>query len=236
MSGKAAQKMLEKMRASPNGWGQKDFETLLCGFGFEVGGTKHAIYMHPLFHELVISIPRHNDVKPVYARDAVKLIDELEEKMKELEKQKKRKQKMEAIKKDLKYYLKLPYTLRTELIIEEDKKQYWVAEYSELRGCKADGATEAEAVKNLQDLFDEYITTHLEKGYDIPEPAPLLEFGEDQTVQVVAPKTTIRIKWIKTETRKSKIPLAIRNRAKISVNTENEVPYIIEEPVQSFSR
>lgn len=77
MNGRAAQKLLEDMRNSPSGWGQKDFERLLAGFGFEWKEGKHRIYYHREFPLLVISVPRHNKLKDWVARDAVKLVDEL---------------------------------------------------------------------------------------------------------------------------------------------------------------
>ncbi len=92
---------------------------------------------------------------------------------------------MKVKEKDLEYYKRLPYSLRMELITEEDKTTYWTAEYAELRGCKTDGETEADAVANLQGLFDEYIAAHLEMKSDIPEPAQLLEFGENDVLEVL---------------------------------------------------
>ncbi len=83
MNGNAAQKLLERMRASPYGWGQNDFDGLLTGFGFRrKEGKKHRVYIHPDFRELSISIPRHNELKPCYARDTLKLIDELKDRLK----------------------------------------------------------------------------------------------------------------------------------------------------------
>lgn len=78
MNGDAAQKMLERMRKSASGWGQRDFERLLGGFGFKWReGGKHRIYFHQHFSDLCISVPRHNTLREWVARDAVKLIDEL---------------------------------------------------------------------------------------------------------------------------------------------------------------
>jgi predicted RNase H-like HicB family nuclease len=81
---------------------------------------------------------------------------------------------MEAVDKTLEYYKRLPYTLRLDLITEQDGSKYLTAEYVELRGCKTDGDTEVEAVTNLQELFDDYITAHIEMGTAIPEPEPLI--------------------------------------------------------------
>lgn len=77
MSGNAAQKLLERMRQTQTGWGQIDFEHLLIGFGFKHKGKKHKIYQHPIHTDLIISVPRHNSLKPWVAREAVKIIEEL---------------------------------------------------------------------------------------------------------------------------------------------------------------
>lgn len=72
---------------------------------------------------------------------------------------------MKPMSKTLDYYKLLPYTLHTEPVADG-----WVAEFVELRGCKTDGGTEAEAVANLQELFDEYIQTLIDEKLDIAEP------------------------------------------------------------------
>ncbi|HXG38151.1 MAG TPA: type II toxin-antitoxin system HicA family toxin [Bacteroidota bacterium] len=78
MNGSAAQKLLQQMRQTASGWGQKDFEHLFKGFGFTwKEGKKHRIYYHPRYKNLWISVPRHNTLKEWVARDAIKLIDEL---------------------------------------------------------------------------------------------------------------------------------------------------------------
>lgn len=74
------------------------------------------------------------------------------------------------MKKNLDYYKSLPYSLHLNMVEEEDGDRYFIAEYIELRGCKEDGSTEAEAIFNLQDLFDEYITIFLKAEIPIPEP------------------------------------------------------------------
>lgn len=78
MNGSAAQKLLERMRKTSSGWGQRDFEHLLTGFDFGwKEGKKHRIYIHRKFQDLLISVPRHNSLRQWVARDAIKLIDEL---------------------------------------------------------------------------------------------------------------------------------------------------------------
>ena len=85
MNGVAADKLLERMRATKTGWGQKDFERLLKGFGFKVVGKKHDIYIHTIYSDLRIGVPRHNKLKKWVAQDAVKVVDELKRRLKELE-------------------------------------------------------------------------------------------------------------------------------------------------------
>ena len=75
--------------------------------------------------------------------------------------------------KTLEDYKRLPYTLFAEPMRDSDGSNYWVAEYRELRGCKTDGGTEAEAIANVQELFDEYVSMRIETGLEIPEPAQL---------------------------------------------------------------
>jgi predicted RNase H-like HicB family nuclease len=72
--------------------------------------------------------------------------------------------------KTLEDYKRLPYTLRTE---PAEDGGYWIAEYVELRGCKTDGETEAGAVANLHELFDDFIQTLIDEKVEIPEPRRL---------------------------------------------------------------
>jgi predicted RNase H-like HicB family nuclease len=82
---------------------------------------------------------------------------------------------MEKSIKDLRYYKKLPYTLKLDFVTENDGTSYWLAEYVELRGCETEGESEVDAVANLQNLFDEYISMRLEETSPIPEPSIGLE-------------------------------------------------------------
>lgn len=58
-----------------------------------------------------------------------------------------------------------------EIIIfwsEEDES--FIAEVPELPGCKADGSTYQEALKNAEQIIDEWIETAIETGRPIPHP------------------------------------------------------------------
>lgn len=84
---------------------------------------------------------------------------------------------------NLDYYKNLCYQIKTEPVTDSDGISYWLAEISELKGCKTEGETETEAIANLQELFDEYVETMLEANIDISEPDPLPEItGEIQWV------------------------------------------------------
>src|ERR1051325_1241266 len=73
-------------------------------------------------------------------------------------------------KKDLRYYKRLPYTLRTEPARDSDGTTYWLAQFEELPGCKTDGATEGDAINNLHELFDEFISSAIADRLPIKEP------------------------------------------------------------------
>ena len=91
---------------------------------------------------------------------------------------------MEKKIKNLEYYKRLPYRLYVQPAQDSDDSKYWTAEYVELRGCKTDGDTEAEAVLNLQELFDEYISGRIEDVMDIPEPPHITVTVEDINIWV----------------------------------------------------
>jgi predicted RNase H-like HicB family nuclease len=93
---------------------------------------------------------------------------------------------MESSKKTIEYYQRLPYTLYREPVRDSDGTNYWTAEYLELRGCKTDGSTESEAIANLHELFDEYITIRIEENINIPEPSESPLFNSE--IWIVLPQ------------------------------------------------
>lgn len=72
--------------------------------------------------------------------------------------------------KGLEYYLNLPYPVQLSRQIDDDD-EYWFAEILDLPGCMADGVNPNEAMKNLEDAKRLWIETHIEDGYEVPEPA-----------------------------------------------------------------
>jgi predicted RNase H-like HicB family nuclease len=73
------------------------------------------------------------------------------------------------LKKDLKYYLELPYTITLKRGIGESEK-YWIARVLELPHCMTHGATPEEALSDIEDAKMEWIKSNLEGGLPIPEP------------------------------------------------------------------
>ncbi len=69
--------------------------------------------------------------------------------------------------KGLKEYLQLPYTV----ILRKDEDGDYVARVDELRGCSAHGKTPQEALGNLEEAQELWITDCLESGQPVPEPA-----------------------------------------------------------------
>ncbi len=68
--------------------------------------------------------------------------------------------------------------MRYELIIYWSKDDNsFVVEVPELPGCVADGQTYAEAVKNAEEIIDEWIETARKLGRPIPEPRGKLAYA-----------------------------------------------------------
>jgi len=68
--------------------------------------------------------------------------------------------------------------MRYELIIYWSKDDNsFVVEVPELPGCMADGQTYAEAVKNAEEIIDEWIETARKLGRPIPEPRGKLTYA-----------------------------------------------------------
>ena len=58
---------------------------------------------------------------------------------------------------------------------EEDER--FIVEVPELPGCMADGRTYEEAIKNAQNIIEEWIETVKELGRDIPKPKGKLVYA-----------------------------------------------------------
>jgi predicted RNase H-like HicB family nuclease len=72
-------------------------------------------------------------------------------------------------KKDLEYYLHLPYTITLKRG-ESTEANYWIARVVELPHCMTHGATPEEALADIEDAKREWIESNLEDGLPVPEP------------------------------------------------------------------
>jgi antitoxin HicB len=73
-------------------------------------------------------------------------------------------------KKNIEYYLHLPYTITLKRGTAEGK-EYWVARVLELPHCMTHGATPGEALEDIEDAKKEWLKSNLEDGLPIPEPS-----------------------------------------------------------------
>ena len=73
---------------------------------------------------------------------------------------------MNQQRKDVNYYLSLPYTLK---VVREDEST-WFARVEELPGCITEAGSAEEATEMILDAMAAWIEIALEDGYPIPEP------------------------------------------------------------------
>ncbi len=73
------------MESSPSSFRPQDIKKVLIGYGFEFReGSKHTVYQHSLYSDLVIAVPRHSELRAWVARDVVKLVRTLGQREKEV--------------------------------------------------------------------------------------------------------------------------------------------------------
>jgi len=63
------------------------------------------------------------------------------------------------------------------IIFWSEEDDAFVAEVPELPGCMADGKTYQEAIKNAEQIIDEWIETAKEEGRPIPQPKGRLMYA-----------------------------------------------------------
>ena len=63
------------------------------------------------------------------------------------------------------------------IIFWSDENERYVVEVPELPGCMADGETYEEAIKNAQDIIEEWIETARGLGREIPQPKGRLAYA-----------------------------------------------------------
>ena len=80
-------------------------------------------------------------------------------------------------KKDISYYMQLPYSVAIEKW-DDGRGPYYVARVTELPHCMITGSTPEEALKEIEDVKQEWLETCLKRGVRIPEPEPQDYSGE----------------------------------------------------------
>lgn len=89
-------------------------------------------------------------------------------------------------------YRSLPYKRKVEKVVDPKEGTYFICRYPDLPELAADGENRAEAIKNAEEAFDDYILARLHFGEPIPEPengervTRALELLEDELTSVVA--------------------------------------------------
>ena len=82
------------------------------------------------------------------------------------------------MKKDLNYYLTLPYEIIVRKLTDDEGGGYF-AYYKDFKGIMGDGESEAEAISDVKEAFKFCIQTDLKEGVVIPESQ-----GEEKRVRV----------------------------------------------------
>ncbi|MBQ9763621.1 MAG: type II toxin-antitoxin system HicB family antitoxin [Phascolarctobacterium sp.] len=88
--------------------------------------------------------------------------------------------------KNLEYYMNLKYPTQITEIAVEDGGGYLV-EIPLLKGCMSDGETIAEALENIKEAKEEWLTYMLANDLSIPEPTDAAKYSGKFVVRI--PKT-----------------------------------------------
>jgi len=71
--------------------------------------------------------------------------------------------------KGIEYYMQLSFSILLHEVEDEGEK-YWIAEVTELPGCKSHGSTIEEAIKSVEEAKKDWILDSLEAGEEVPTP------------------------------------------------------------------
>ncbi len=72
-----AAKLLDRMRANPRDWRIGDIERLCAGYGIACTPPRKGSH-YKISHEgspMILTVPAHRPIKPVYIRDIVRFVD-----------------------------------------------------------------------------------------------------------------------------------------------------------------
>lgn len=79
-------------------------------------------------------------------------------------------------KKDINYYLNLPWTYTIETEQDEKGKNIFVVSVNEIEGIATDAPTVEEAMKLIKEAMKTTFEMYLENGEEIPEPKDLAQY------------------------------------------------------------
>jgi hypothetical protein len=73
-----AEKLLNKMRSNPRDWRLDAIETVAKRFDISVrkSGGSHVVLSHP-DSAMVVTVPAHRPIKPIYVRQFLALLEEI---------------------------------------------------------------------------------------------------------------------------------------------------------------
>lgn len=78
-------RLLARMQSSPSGFRPIEVKSVLVGHGFKLReGSKHTVYQHCVYTDLIITVPRHSTLRAWVARDVLKLVRTLSQREKEV--------------------------------------------------------------------------------------------------------------------------------------------------------
>jgi predicted RNase H-like HicB family nuclease len=81
-------------------------------------------------------------------------------------------------------YLRLPYHIEITLDRDDEGNAGWFAEVEELPGCMSQGRTPEEAVHNIFDAMEGWLSVAIEDGIDIPEPRSPTTFSGQFRIRI----------------------------------------------------
>lgn len=73
-----AEKIFQKMKTNPRDWRIEHLETVAAQYGINIrkSGGSHVVFGHAK-SDIVVTVPAHKPIKPVYIRQFVVLIESL---------------------------------------------------------------------------------------------------------------------------------------------------------------
>lgn len=83
----------------------------------------------------------------------------------------------------IEYYMQLPYSILLHEVEDEDEK-YWIAEVTELPGCRSHGTTVEEAVRSVEEAKRDWILDSLERSEEVPVPAQREKYSGKTVVRM----------------------------------------------------